>query len=242
MQDPQRVLPDSQSNTGAQRLYLRLAGQLASMIQEGEFPPGQRLPAERDLALRFDVSRQTIREALIALEVSGLVEIRPGSGIYAIKSDGLKSSLLAEDVPGPLEIMEARILIEGESAALAALRISNEELLKLKVYLDQMRKLVSEDNAVEAEVFDGKFHRLIASACRNSAISTMVEWLWTLRESSEISRLFAAKIRAHGANPNIQAHEEIYLSLCRRDAEGARKAMRDHLTEAAETYGVLLAD
>lgn len=242
MQDAPHEIPGGRVSGGAQRLYLNIANQLASMIQEGEIAPGLRLPAERDLALRFDVSRQTIREALIALEVSGLVEIRPGSGVYAVKSDGLKSSLLAEDVPGPLEIMEARILIEGESAALAALRISNEELLKLKVYLDQMRKLVDEGKVKEAEIFDGKFHRLIATACRNSAISATVEWLWTLRESSEISRLFSEKVRAHGANPNIEAHEAIYLSLCRRDAEGARKAMREHLAQAAETYGLLMAD
>lgn len=239
------ALPPSsldKSGPNSQRLYLRIAAKLAQMISDEGKGVGHRLPAERDLALQFDVSRQTVREALIALEVSGLVEIRPGSGVYILKPDKIKSSLLTEDAPGPLEIMEARLLIEGEAAALAADKISNEELQKLKVYLVQMGKLVDQNRSKEAEVFDGKFHQLIASAARNSAIFTMVEWLWALRESSEISRLFTEKVRQQGANPNIKAHEEIYQMLNRRDAQGAKKAMQAHLLEASETYAVLLAD
>ena len=114
-----------------------------------------------------------------------------------------------EDAPGPLEIMEARTLFEGEAAALAAQRISNEELLKLKAYLKQMEDMVALGKIKEAEEFDGKFHRTIAQATRNSAIITTVEWLWSLRESSEISRVFNDKIRQKGSNPNIEAHKQI---------------------------------
>ncbi|MDP5033084.1 MAG: FadR family transcriptional regulator [Paraglaciecola sp.] len=238
------VLPTQRdkSHTHTQRLYLNIADQLSALIQSQNMNPGHRLPAERDLALQFDVSRQTVREALIALEVSGSVEIRPGSGVYVLKSDRIKNSLLLEDAPGPFEIMEARLLIEGEAAALAAQRISNEELLKLKTYLNQMSKLVEQNQIKEAELFDGKFHQLIAHASRNSAIFTMVEWLWALRESSEISRLFTEKVRQHGANPNIKAHEELYQMLSRRDSEGARKVMHEHLSQVTETYALSLAD
>jgi GntR family transcriptional repressor for pyruvate dehydrogenase complex len=70
----------------------------------------------------------------------------------------------------------------------------------------------------------------------------MVEWLWTLRESSEISRLFAEKIRRQVAGPNIQAHEKIYQCLSRRDAAGARAAMQEHIAQVTEAYILLIAD
>ncbi len=233
-------------NTGSSRLYLQIAGKLADRISSGELRTGARLPAERDLAQSYDVSRQTVREALIALEVSGLVEIRPGSGVYvqkaAGKSGGLKSSIVADDAPGPLEIMEARLMLEGDAAALAAERISNEELLKLKGYLQQMALLVEAQKSAEAEAFDGKFHQLIAIATRNSALQSMIEWLWQLRESSELSRLFARKIQQQVAGPNIVAHEKIYQCLSRRDATGAKAAMQAHISEVTQAYLLLLSD
>lgn len=227
------------------RMYLQLAEQLANRINQREFLPGSRLPAERDLAHFYDVSRQTLREALIALEVSGLVEIRPGSGVYvqkaAEKSSGLKRSIVLEDAPGPLEIMEARLLLEGDAAALAAERISNEELLKLKAYLQQMTLLVTQQSR-DAEIFDGKFHQLIASATRNSALQSMIEWLWQLRESSELSRLFAEKIQRQVAGPNIAAHEKIFQAISRRDATGAKAAMQAHISEVTQAYLLLISE
>lgn len=231
-----------QVQTSNSRLYLQIADKLAQQINSGGLKPGMRLPAERDLAQQYDVSRQTVREALIALEVSGLVDIRPGSGVYVVQEASLKSSILAENAPGPLEIMEARLLLEGDAAALAAERISNEELLKLKAYLNQMISLVQQQRSAEAETFDGKFHQLIASATRNSALQSMIEWLWALRESSELSQLFAEKIRRQVAGPNIEAHEKIYLCLSRRDAAGAKAAMQSHIAQVTEAYVLLIGE
>ena len=244
---PNPASTERQPPPGSARLYLQIADKLAQQIASGALKPGDRLSAERDLATQYDVSRQTVREALIALEVSGLVEIKPGSGVYVLRTTaqnnaGLKSSILADDAPGPLEIMEARLLIEGEAAALAADRISNEELQKLKVYLSQMTQLVAAQQSSEAEAFDCKFHQLIAIATRNSALQSMVEWLWIQRESSELSRLFAEKIRRQVAGPNIQAHEQIYQCLSRRDAEGARKAMQAHISQVTDAYVLLMGD
>ena len=155
---------------------------------------------------------------------------------------GLKSSIVADDAPGPLEIMEARLLLEGDAAALAAERISNEELQKLKAYLQQMTLLVQAQKSSEAEAYDGKFHQLIASATRNSALQSMIEWLWQLRESSELSRLFARKIQQQVAGPNILAHEKIYQCISRRDADGARSAMQAHISEVTQAYLLLISD
>lgn len=232
----------SSSSTNTTRLYLQIANKLALVIKDEQLAAGQRLPAERDLSSKFDVSRQTIREALIALEISGLVEIKPGSGVYVLKSDKIKSSLISEDAPGPLEIMEARKVLESQATGLAAERISNEELLQLKSFLDQIHKLLNLGKFDEAETFDRKFHILIAKSSRNSAIATMIEWLWELRDSSEVSRVFAKKIRNFGVNSNSKAHYNILEQLSRRDAKGAELAMKEHLKEVANAYIMLVSD
>ncbi len=239
---PLALVSSRQAPAANSRLYLQIADKLAQQINAGQLKSGERLPAERELAQQYDVSRQTVREALIALEVSGLVDIKPGSGVYVLQKASLKSSILADNAPGPLEIMEARLLLEGDAAALAAERISNEELLKLKAYLNQMISLVAQQRSAEAETFDGKFHQLIASATRNSALQSMIEWLWQLRESSELSQLFAEKIRRQVAGPNIEAHEAIYQSLSRRDAAGAKAAMQSHIAQVTEAYVLLIGD
>ena len=97
------------------RLYLEVAGQIETLIRSGEIKPGERLPSERDLAASFEVSRPTIREAMIALEIAGLVEIRTGSGIYALPLKQSPEAITIDDVPGPFEVLEARLLIETDA-------------------------------------------------------------------------------------------------------------------------------
>lgn len=231
--------PFSQNTT---RLYLQIADKLAHLIESDNLLPGKRLPAERELSAKFDVSRQTIREALIALEISGVVEIKPGSGVYVLKSDQVKDSLITEDAPGPLEVMEARAIVESQATELAASRISNEELLKLRSFLTQMDNLLAQEQYDEVEKFDRKFHVLIAQASRNSAIVAMIEWLWHLRDTSEVSRVFAKKIRSQGVKSNGKAHNKILEALTRRDANAAKQAMQSHLEEVTNAYVILVSD
>ena len=107
------------------RLYLEVATQIEQQIQNGQIRPGERLPSERDLAGRFEVSRPTIREAMIALEIAGLVDIKTGSGIYVLAQTETLVPRSLDDVPGPFEILEARQLIEPQADSLAAARISS---------------------------------------------------------------------------------------------------------------------
>src|SRR5437868_7874740 len=106
-----------------QRLYRQIAEQVRSLIKSGEFKPGERLPAERDLARQLNVSRPSVREALIALEVEGWVEVRTGAGVFVLER-AKKPIATRKSVPetewGPLEVIRARRVIEGEIAALAA--------------------------------------------------------------------------------------------------------------------------
>jgi GntR family transcriptional repressor for pyruvate dehydrogenase complex len=158
-----------------QRLYLQVAGQLQELIGQGVFETGQRLPSERDLATQFGVSRPTIREAMIALEIAGQVEVRSGSGVYVLNAAARPGPLGSD--PGPFEILEARRLIEGETCALAAQRISAGQLQQLQGLLDDMEHENQREDATEQA--DERFHRLIAEAAGNSALSATIGWLWT---------------------------------------------------------------
>src|SRR6186997_2777327 len=104
------------------RLYEQIAQQLAKSIADGKHEVGQRLPSERELAQTFGVSRPTVREAIIALELDGLVDVRLGSGVYVKNRRPPGGTESAKDI-GPFELLEARRIIEGEACALAALRI-----------------------------------------------------------------------------------------------------------------------
>ena len=106
---------------GGRKLYQQAAAAIAASIQRGDYRPGQRIPSERELAEEHDVSRPTIREALIALEVMGLVRSRHGSGIFVADNPPAETGLAGLDI-GAFELTEARRLFEGETAALAALK------------------------------------------------------------------------------------------------------------------------
>ena len=215
------------------RLYLQVAQQLQQLIAEGTFPCGARLPAERDLATQFGVSRPTIREAMIALEFAGLVEVRSGSGVYVLEQTGKLGKLVDNYAPGPFEILEARRLIESEACALAARHINAGQLQRLETLLLAMEQ---GDLAVEdAEAADLNFHCVIAQASSNSALSAIVAWLWQLRNESEISTHFHQRIREQGSRPIASDHQLILHALQSGNAGAARKAMAGHLQRVIDT-------
>ncbi|WP_409432028.1 FadR/GntR family transcriptional regulator [Litorimonas sp. RW-G-Af-16] len=215
-----------------QRLYKSVADALLKVIESGQYAVGERLPAERDLAAEFNVSRPTIREAVIALEIAGRVEVRKGSGVYVINTDSSKSRSLDLDV-GPFELTEARMLIEGEAAGLAATMISDEEIEELSAIIHLMQK--ENDAEIGGEHADRNFHLLIARATRNSAIVSIIEDLWSLREKSELTRNMYKTVRMTGVQPSIDEHWAIYNALKDGDAVAARTAMRTHLSRVIDT-------
>ncbi len=207
------------------KLYQRIAEHVAGAIRDGRFAPGSRLPSERDLADEFQVSRPTIREAMIALEMRGLVEARKGSGIYVALSppnDGENTEL---DV-GAFELIEARMLFEGEAAALAATAIDDEKLHELRGLLATMEKDPDAPDAVEA---DRRFHLLIAEASGNSLVSSAIETLWDLRERSPLCIRMFAQARREGVTPRVNEHRLILDALEAHDPQAARETMRNHL-------------
>ncbi|HEY9347561.1 MAG TPA: GntR family transcriptional regulator, partial [Inquilinus sp.] len=120
------------------KLYIQIAEQITAAIDSGEFRPGQQLPSERDLAQELGVSRPTVREALIALEVAGLVEVKVGVGAF-VRAAARPGSALPEADHSALEIMQARALVEPELAALAARHITGEGRSELAGIVTAMR-------------------------------------------------------------------------------------------------------
>ena len=144
------------------RLYRQIADQISALIAAGEFPPGSRLPPERDLAQQLGVSRPSVREALIALEINGLIDVRGGSGIYVnagAVNGTLANATSLDSGPGPLELLRARGLVEGEIAAVAATQVTREELALLE---DTLQGLEEENsNYVTRDAADRLFHMTV---------------------------------------------------------------------------------
>jgi GntR family transcriptional repressor for pyruvate dehydrogenase complex len=211
------------------RLYQALAEKLTRLIASGEFKPGDRLPAERELAAMYNVSRPTVREAVIALEIEGLVEVRIGSGVYVISQTPSREGV-ERDI-GAFELTEARILIEGEAAALAAANITDEEIAELERLLAEME---AANQSGAGEMVDKRFHEFLAGCTRNSAMQSAVEHLWMVRNRSPQCIRTFEKSRGKGHKPVIDEHRAIIEALRSRDPVAARTAMREHLGRVLE--------
>jgi DNA-binding FadR family transcriptional regulator len=215
------------------RLYEQIAQKLASAIASGEYEVGQRLPSERELAQSFSVSRPTVREAIIALELDDLVEVRIGSGVYVTHREPPAGQTGVKDI-GPFELLEARRAIEGEACALAATRMEDAQFAQLTELIAEMRNENQHDDVVMSEDADRRFHELIASSTQNSGMMAAVQMLWDARMRSPQNRSMSRKVRARGVKPRIDEHTAIVRALKRRDPEAARAAMREHLSRVME--------
>src|ERR1700738_4305657 len=154
------------------RLYQQIAATIERAIAAGHYQPGQRLASERDLAEELGVSRPTLRRAVIALEMRGLLESRQGSGVY-VRRATVAASAPARDLDiGAFDQAEARRLFEGEVAALAATLITDEEL----AYLESLVVEMNNENATkeQSELADRQFHATIPRAPRNTAVVRVV--------------------------------------------------------------------
>lgn len=216
------------------RLYQQIADQLRALIHQGHFTPGSRLPAERDLAQTLGVSRPSLREALIALEIDGSVEVRMGSGVYVcLETDrsALRTSGLGES---PSELMEARAALEGEVILLAAARITPDALDRLRASIEAMRADI--ELGQDPLDHDRQFHLLIAAQSGNSVLSRMVGDLFDERHSplaARISIRFENRGSWHAA---LEEHAQILAGLEARDPLRAQSAMRHHLEKSRRRW------
>ena len=229
--------PLTESEITSDRSYQRLAAQVFALIAAGEFKAGERLPSERALAERFDVSRTSVREAIIALELQGAVEVRGGSGIYVSQTAAVAPrgpSFMPATGPGPFELLRARALIESEIAYEAAKTRQDADLDRIFSALSDMRDHM--DDKVANEAADRQFHLRIAESTGNSVLLQMVTAMWDHAKGP-----VWAKIDEHFHTPAMRLasqedHQRIFTALLGRDPDGARAAMRAHLERVTTEF------
>ena len=212
-------------------LYQSIADKLAQQIDDGKYPPGSRLPAERELAESFGVSRVTIREAEIALQALGRIRIKTGSGVY------VEDSSSGQGTGFPLitafELTEARALFESEAAALAAEQMSDETVAELEGLVEIMSSTGRDDE--EGELADQQFHRAVAAASNNAAIMYVIEILWKMRDEIAPVKEVYESICSEDFGARGREHAEIMDAVRARDPAAARIAMREHFRRLLES-------
>ena len=223
---------------GSDRLYRKIAKQLSDLISSGEFPPGQRLPAERELAEQLGVSRPSVREALIALEIEGKVEVRVGAGVFVsqnkpAQSDGVAGSQLAQG-EGPFELIRARIIVEGETAAHAATEATPEEIEDIRAAVAELNRCLAD--GLPTDPADRAFHLAIARATHNGPLTSVVELLWDQGRGKMWKQM-----EKHFETPALRAatlrdHRSIVDAIAAADADGARDAMKKHLSRVSREF------
>ena len=212
-------------------LYHAIADQLAQQIDSGKYPPGSRLPAERELADQFGVSRVTIREAEIALQALGRITIKTGSGVYVEKTPHENGRAFPE--VSAFELTEARALFESEAAALAAEQISEETLEVLQRHVDIMSSDEPDNDA--REIADHDFHRAIAVASNNAAIIYVIETMWKMRDEIQAVKAVYDSVCTTDRGAVGREHGDILKALRARDPDAARAAMREHFQRLIES-------
>lgn len=223
-----------------QRLYRQIAEQVRSLIAGGEFAGGSRLPAERDLAKQLGVSRPSVREALIALEVEGWVEVRTGSGVYVLDrtAKNAKANRTHAQIPptewGPLELIRARRVVEGEIAALAAAQAKRKDTDTMARAIDAMR--ADADRNVMPLDGDRAFHTAIVQACGNVVLIETVQGFWDSRRGPLFERLGGYFETVDSWRSAIAEHEVIHAAIRARDAQAARAAMHEHLDKSHSRF------
>ena len=223
----------AESNAHEPRLYRVVADRIQELIRNENIAAGERLPSERDLATKLSVSRASLREALIALELGGVIEVRGGSGVYVSELPEPAEADLPEAGPGPFEVLSARRLIESEIAAIAARVATDSAVDAILQAVEEMEK--HHANYSSNEQSDRNFHLAIARATGNSALVGSLNYLWDQR-----GRLWH-KLKEHFQTEELRQatlkdHRRILEAIAAHDPAAARKAMRAHLERVTRTF------
>ncbi|MEM1265414.1 MAG: FadR/GntR family transcriptional regulator [Pseudomonadota bacterium] len=218
-----------------QRRYLDIARRLASDIEAGRYRSGERLPPERELAQSLDVSRTTVREALLALEIMRLIDIRVGAGVFVLdEAQRGATATLAPDTTPPSDVLAARRLIEGETAALAAELATEEQIEEMRRANDRMAATIDAVDIFDAA--DARFHDLIARAAGNDALTGFVAHLWWMREGEMWAKWYDQTRSPDNRRRSVEDHRMILRAITRRSPGTARTAMQSHLDVLAERF------
>ncbi|MBN3725762.1 FadR/GntR family transcriptional regulator [Burkholderia sp. Ac-20379] len=233
------------------RLYSQIAAQITELIDAGEFIVGERLPAERDLSARLGVSRSSLREALIALEIEGSVEVRSGSGIFvrqrgaaAANAQAAASANTVANAPAttsaaprmhavsPFDVIRARAYLEPEIAVQAVRHASDAQIETVLGWLGKLRG--SKVGDPQLNEYDRQFHLSLAEASGNSAYVVLLDQLWIHRTTPLYMTLEQHFFSAQWWAESMDEHEEIYAALNERDVRRISLAMGLHMQHAEQ--------
>lgn len=240
------------------RRYVIIGTELREKLSKNIYKIGDRLPTERDIAESYGVSRTVIREAIIMLEIEGLVEVRKGSGVYVINlpqtakipsnnNNPFESNLLISAFSGltgtdigPFELLQARQLIESNIVEFAAHHITKVEINAMRKVLEKEREALETGDSNEE--YDRDFHILIAEATKNTFLVDVVKLMWRMRVESLMWAQLHANIGTKSYRKEwLNDHALILAALQKKDAVTAKKAMWNHL-ENVKTTLLALSD
>jgi GntR family transcriptional repressor for pyruvate dehydrogenase complex len=219
-----------------QKAYVQIAAQIVESIMKGELTLGERLPSAKELEAKFGVSRATVREALSALELAGVVQIRTGQGAFVVNlpsTQGEGSRFVLDQGESAAEVLEVRLILEPEGARLAAQRATEDDIQMLERSVGILRAVVAEGRPAVAS--DIQFHVALAKSSGNSLIYDIMrgvadylgQALWrSLRQQ--------AWARADLARIYLEHHETALRAIRDRDRDAAANAIRVHLTRVQQ--------
>jgi GntR family transcriptional regulator, transcriptional repressor for pyruvate dehydrogenase complex len=220
------------------RIYEHIVGQINALIRDGRWAPGDQIPPERELAERFRVSRTSVREALRALEMQGIIDSRQGGGTFVRTAD-------TEMLVGPLaaailrgrrelaEVLEVRELIEPGIARLAARRATGEHVAELEALLERQRECIAAERSFVEE--DTAFHYTLAKAADNHILLRLHNVILDVLRESRQSYLHVP----NRPQMSLRGHEAMLAAVKAKDADAAYRASLTHITEVRD--GILRA-
>lgn len=225
--------------TPQQRPYQEVGIMLRLMIVEKKYGVGMRLPPEREIADMLAVTRTVVREALIMLEIEGIVEVRRGAGIFVVRIPEEKNGAARGEESrsenaldqcndaGPFELLQARQLLESNIAEFAALQATREDIIKMRRALQiQEEDLISDEH----EIGDMQFHLAIAEATHNSMLVELFKQSWQWRVNNPMWIQLHSHLRDTQYRKEwLVDHKQILSALIKKDARAAKLAMWQHL-------------
>ncbi|MGB6104103.1 MAG: FadR/GntR family transcriptional regulator [Pusillimonas sp.] len=219
-------------------LAAQLSADLGDRIARGELKPGDKLPSEHEMVASYGVSRTVVREAVSSLKSAGLVSARQGVGVFVLAPSGAATFCIdaqeLDTVKEIISLLELRISLESEAAALAATRRSDEQIASLRDALQAMTRGI--DANEDAADLDFRFHQEIAQATGNRYFMDLFSYLGMVAIPRTRIGMFKADTDARTAylqNVNRE-HHAIFQAIVNKDSDGARAAMRLHLGNSRE--------
>lgn len=220
------------TSANKQKVYEIIIQKIQTEITAGILEAGEKLPPERELAVKYGVSRTSIREALRLLELSDFVEIRPGDGTFIKTNEQqniqqqLTSVALKTDQTTLYEMLELRLILESQCAALAALRATGQDIEKIARTLEAMKNTDDEEIGIQADL---DFHMAIAAAANNSVLAQLISSFTAhMRSTIEVTRKHRLSSKENFAR-TLEEHRAIFIAISRGESDRAKVLMEDHI-------------